>query len=542
MTRGPSQFCRLLFLGLSLGGFGLPAAAGSMELGRVHDIDRQADRLVTYLEEAGDPDSGEIAALASALYELADVRGPDVWRPDVRRRGKVSPGNEAGADAATAETAAGDGEFNLVPIDLVLSQVSLQTGSNHHIELKQAQADTARNVLLLRSGEWTLQSLARQLAQEDRPDVLVAGANGYMARLPLVVWQGAGLSLAAGEVLHLDAGTGSFILNSGTLRLEGATISGGGGANAVEEFRPFVLTALGGRTVIENSRLTDLGFGERPFMRGVSFVSSPFFPRRTQFSIRNSRFDRVSSIEFSAVDGGLFDANLVTNAGSSGLRIDASRNTVVTDNVIAGSADHGIALAAGAGKIRIGGNLLAANQKSGLVASGGVVTSDISDNLIVGNAKSGVFLNSVGCIDLSRNLLLRNGVWGIAAKRSFRVAFEDNVLISNRGPGLSIESSVFPDDTSRISGNRFIANISGVSADGFARLRFARNDFSTQRPILFSGALRAVTANYLTWAEGSQAGKAPDFVAKPSKLDRAADDGELRLADFSVAGLADCKS
>lgn len=514
-----------------------PTAANAGDFERMFEMDRQMRSLEAYLSDVEDPQISDVHALARDLFDIAGVSGSTqtAVRPPVTDISKVAQ------NAPDPKATGNAGELSLVPIELVLSQFSLQIGSNHHLELKEAQSHPDKVVLVLRSGKWSLSDIAQRLAERDQGELFKRTPNGFRATLPIVVWNDAALHLGRGDHLELATETGAFLLNAGEIKVETGSVAGSSGKNSFEDFRPFVLTGLGGRTHLAGGTFSNLGFGDRPHMRGVSFVSSPFFPRNTQALLIGNQFDKVQSIELSDVTGARIERNLVTNATGSGLRIDGSRETDVIQNVFASSSHHGLTLGARSRNILIDGNLFVGNKRAGVFAGGGVVASTLSGNLLAGNAKSGIFLTASGCVNLTGNLLYGNGHWGVVSKRSFKVSFDDNIFVRNIGPGLEIEGGLFPDDHVQVTGNDFIANQAGVTADGYTSILFTNNDFTAQRPILFAGDLVSRTVDYLSWAELPQVDSPETFHANSLKTRHRPTLGDERLSAFSVAGLADCK-
>jgi|GEM_PF-1985690 len=511
------------------------AGQAAADFSKLQQLDRKIERLGTLIGSPV-PDYAAIMALGRDIAGLEP--GIGIGTAGASAGVPVASGDPAGFEP---EPTGKPGALSIIPIDLVLSQLSLQTGSNHHIELKEAQVARDAPVLVLRSGNWTLADLGSSLRQQGEDGILTTSGKQYRATLPIAIWPEAALAVSEGESLILDGSSGTFVVNSGLLRLEKAQLSGVGGNPKVNDFHPFVLTALGGRTLIDGSSLTGLGFGNRPHMRGVSFVSSHFFPRKTQALLRGSRFEDIRSVEFSDMDSGRIENNLILNATGSAIRIQRSKNSVVRANVVARSERHGITLSSGTSNAWIVDNVVADNAQAGLFSGGGVVSSHLSGNLVVGNAKSGLLLSGNGCVDLSNNIVAHNRFWGIGAKRSFNVSVSGNWVTRNLGPGLLIGESTFPKDRHKITGNRFTANLSGVSADEFVLIEMSGNDFSEQRPILFSGELQTFTSRYLSWSEIADEGKAPVFLASSAHAAARADKAAGGLAAFSVTELANCK-
>ena len=124
------------------------------------------------------------------------------------------------------ELALGGVKVSVVSIDLVLSQLALQAGANYHVALRQAQAKP--EVLLVEAGVTSLAQLYEAVTAAKLTGLIDKTDAGYVAHLPIAVWNGATLSLQPGETLLLDRSTGAFLLASGNLIGDAAGIASTG--------------------------------------------------------------------------------------------------------------------------------------------------------------------------------------------------------------------------------------------------------------------------------------------------------------------------
>jgi poly(beta-D-mannuronate) C5 epimerase len=383
-------------------------------------------------------------------------------------------------------------------LDLVLSQLALQAGANYHVALRQAQAGT--DILLVGSGVGSLDQLKRGADAAGLGDAIERTPDGYVAHVPIAVWNGATLALQPGETLLLDREAGAFLLASGKLVGTDAAIRSTGAENPrLKEFNPFVVVAMSGNAELTNMSFADLGFGLFPPLTGVTILESGFYNRTSTSFIRSSRFDNVGMVAAVDATGASFDDNILINstlALSGGKTLAARGNVVLT-----GPNAHGIKVTNGASGVEVSGNIVIDATLNGIFADAGAVDLTIRNNLIAGSARSGVSVSSADCITVDANLLLQNAQSGLAVRDSAGLAVTGNRLIDNGNAGISVTHQ--PDyGVIEIAMNELDGNRVGIKGSTTARLAFASNDFSGQAPRLLDGELVQFTNRFFDLRSG----------------------------------------
>lgn len=453
-------------------------------------------------------DHERVATVSRDAADLLDVLARDgagLQAPLEAARLLLADGGAG--EAPTDETAAADKAvvlpdgppvFALALLAPLLQDVALETGTLGHRELMAASAPSGGRALLLKSGAFTLDALFEALAGGEQKGLLAESGEGYRLNIPLVIAEGAALVLADGDHLELATERGAFIVNQGLLRIVDSAVTGSAANGRVLDFHPFIMTVRGGRARIDNSRFSDLGYDGQPLMSGLSFASSLFAGKKSSGSVADSVLTNIRSVEVTGIDAFLFERNRVEAARGIGVRLERLGASVIRDNVIFASGQHGLLLIGGK-DAAVTGNVIAQNAGRGIFARDGVGHLTMLANVLVANGAEGISLAGGACVDIFANAAVDNRRDGIGVAQSFGVRVSDNLLAQNRGAGLAVSDSITPDDVTQITGNRFLANISGISGERFARLLLKGNDFSNQLPVLFAGALQYETPRYLTF-------------------------------------------
>nr|WP_246739727.1 right-handed parallel beta-helix repeat-containing protein [Martelella sp. HB161492] len=328
---------------------------------------------------------------------------------------------------------------------------------------------------------------------------------------------------------------GAFLINTGTLVVNQATVTASDDQNAEAEFRPFILSVKGGRVFATDSRFAGLGFGERPSLRGVSFVSNRFYPVPTEAHLSGNRFDDLISLELRGLTRFDISGNLIEHARGVGLfAINLSGGTIA-GNVIDRSQSHGLRLIESA-DIRLNHNLLTRNGHSGLLAGDDFMLSTLESNVFLSNDGAGLAMDGGACVDITGNASVANRTDGAALTKSFDVAITDNRLSGNGGNGLTIANSLPSEQPTEIARNQISANGAGIRADRFGTLRLVGNDFTGQSPILFSGALSAEMPRFLA----AQKSTGP-FAVSSSDKGSISPAGAQPFDGFSLVKLSQCR-
>ncbi|MBC7478136.1 MAG: hypothetical protein H7317_08595, partial [Pseudorhodobacter sp.] len=135
---------------------------------------------------------------------------------------------------------------------LALTLIAQSYGADDIFGIMAAQTDPDMKALVLQTGHATLADLRRLLVENH---LQAASDHGVLQLdMPVVIWSGATLQLAAGERIALNRESGAFLANFGHLDMVGAVIAGIGAANpASPSYQPFVITADGGTVAVRNS-------------------------------------------------------------------------------------------------------------------------------------------------------------------------------------------------------------------------------------------------------------------------------------------------
>jgi poly(beta-D-mannuronate) C5 epimerase len=472
-----------ILLGISLVALlaAVSAPAGALDLARQQQY-REALAALAAKAEGG--------AAAQEIFAGAAAFGLAFDEPGARPAPAM-----AGPAAAT--------KVSLVAIDLVLSQLALQTGANYHVALRQAQRRP--EVLILEAGATSLAGLFEAAEAAGLKDVLSRTDAGIVAHVPIAVWTGATLVLAPGETLALDRSSGAFLLVSGRLAADGARVEASGDANAtLGGFEPFVVVALGGSAQINDTDFAGLGFAGHAPMTGVTLIGGGLRPTLEQSFIRNSRFTDSGTLTLVGAEGAAIESNVFSGATGPAVVLSGGSGASVRHNLVVGaSATHGIKLTAGAAGAVVAGNVIVDNGANGVFADEGVLDLTLAGNLIAGNALSGISLASADCVAVSGNLLLRNGQSGLAVRDSAGARIRTNRFLDNEGAGIAVSRQPGHGHIT-VADNELEGNKVGVKGSTTARLDFAGNDFTGQTPRLLDGELVQFTARFFDFsADGS---------------------------------------
>ncbi len=428
-------------------------------------------------------------------------------------------------------------DVTLVPLELALSQVAMQVGSNHFDEIKAAQASGNGQVLTLRKGHFTMAHLFAMTRTDELRKAVTRRPDGYGLHLPVLIMPAAHLSIA-GEQIALSSSSGAFIINLGTLGIEKAAIAGmaekSDQARGDGAFKPFLMTALGGRFAARDSQFSHLGFGDRPKFRGLSFISGHLFPKQSFVFLSNNRFDHVGTVELKGMRDFTLSNNSFNASGESALRIEDSMSGQIIGNLVMKSQKHGLRVTNNSTRITIRNNIIFGSKEAAIFVGGGATATNIVDNILLDNKKSGIISKSAACPTIHGNAILRNGVRGILSENTFQLSLKSNVIALNKGPGISLLGGAVQTDHIIVEGNRFERNALGLGTSDISNITLKNNDFSKQLPALFSGEMTFYLADYLKRAGTLVKGNlSPFIISKPSHVaDNGVSNSGLLLSKF----------
>ncbi len=472
----------------------------------------------------------DMQAVSDAVSHIVPTLVPGSWH--LEEADLASPAVVGGKKTEQQQ------RLDFLPLDLVLGQVKKQMGDKHHPDLLKANPRPGQPVLTLQGGAFSLDDIHSALEKAGNTEALSKVDGEYSLHYPLFIMSTAKLQINAGETLVLSTGEGVFVLNIGNLSIVKAQLSGSNQRNRIGEFKPFILTALGGGMDIVGSKLSNLGFGDRTYMRGIDVVSNLLFPIQTRTRLVANRILDVGSIEMIGMKQIDIRNNLIINSEDSAIRVRNVESGQLRNNIIVGSRHHGVHLTDNPKNLMISGNVISGGRGAGIYASGGVSRAQISDNLLLDNAQDGIALEGAACSEISGNSIYQNGKGGIAATNSLAMQFQKNLIVGNGGAAIAIVGGIATDDRHLLKQNRFIDNQTGVLARHSPKLEMTGNDFSRQLPVLFAGELKRNLPQYLARAGKLDTGVAGIFTTSSSAATAVREGGGRQ---FVLLNLESCK-
>lgn len=409
----------------------------------------------------------------------------------------------AAALAAFATCAAAQEEPAVTISDARLAVTQLAVGTGAQLG---ALASGTGEAIYLQSGSTTLDGLAGAVAGTDSPDALTRRDGALVASLPIVVLQGAELSIGRGDSLELDRQAGSFLLSLGRVTIDGAEISATGDEHPeIAGFRPFV-TGVGQASLsISGSRLSGLGFEATPATAGVFIAGRGLLAGGTAQPLRGNSFDDLYGVSLSGLESARLTDNDFRSMRGTALSIADTGTVTVRDNRFEGTGGaQALHLSGGSGH-RVSGNRMAGGNGKGLRIDDGARDVTVEGNRVTGFGGSGVTLaEGTRCLLLRNNTIAVNDGAGIRLSDIGAFVISGNRIAGNDGPGIEIARQR-PDTAGTVIGNRLAGNRRGVRGIGLSRLQLARNDMNGQMPRLLSGDLDQLTGDWLrdTRADGA---------------------------------------
>ena len=392
----------------------------------------------------------------------------------------------------------------LVDIRLMLTQLAVQTGANDHLALVRAQQpqdgaaqDEPAQAILIRAGFLTLPALLAAVQGTPVADYLVATPEGVTARVPLVIWDDAGLQIGAGEALALDRAGGSFLINYGRLDVIGGAVSGTEPVNPTEPaFRPFVLTAGAGEFHAQDAQFAALGFGSNRTFGGLAISNNALMNAERASDVSGSTLTGVTSLVVRA-QGTRITGNRLIGSNGPAIEVSGGHGVVVDDNLVLDATGHqAIRITLGSEQVQVSGNIALGGARNGILIDRGSSHVSVIGNVLAGQSSAGVGVSRSDCVLVSGNLVGRNAGYGIIVSEARRVRLEGNALLFNQRSGLLVRDQ---SDQGRVTvaANVLAGNRDGVSGATPGPIELIANDLDGQMPRLLSGDLAGHTADYL---------------------------------------------
>lgn len=378
-------------------------------------------------------------------YRLSEVEQPQKWD----WKGEAKP-RFAACQGHPAVPAGRSGNVSVVNLVKDRYFIKFFEGGGKLPRLITQQKNVPR-AIVIESGIWRLPQLQMALAADS--GALLRQGNAYTLRLPLLIRGGAGLVIENGQVLHLGRERGAFIINTGSLHVNNASVQAwdeqSGRASEADRstvFKPFVLGWSGSITVLEKATIKGLGFAEG-LSHGLTFAVGPkgmagmTLPAPATVFISNSQLDGLyNAVHASAIPNVRVCNSQINNSRMSSIDLDEGSSGVFVGNRIEkNKGAHSIYFSKGVRNTWLLGNSITQSMGTGLAisGSGGVVVADndFSEN------KDAITLSESENIRLADNKISANRRHGISLRDARNIVFQDGYIGGNKGVGILAQVS-----------------------------------------------------------------------------------------------------
>ena len=298
--------------------------------------------------------------------------------------------------------------------------------------------------IFIEGGYVTLKDLARSLPkkyfEETEPGI-------YIARLPIVVSQGATLHVGAEtRDFRLSSERGAFLINDGKLFIMDSRLTAWSETENQQDwfkkkgkFRPFLNAWGGTETYIVNSVVSSLGYtASKSYGVSISQYSPAMHPtmQRDHPSgwLIGSMFDDMwyGFYCYEAYDvvlkGNTYRNNLVYGIDPH----DRSRRLIIAENTAYGTREkHGIIVSREVNDSWIFNNRSYENTLSGIVVDRSSVNNVLANNEVYRNGSDGITIYESGDNLLWGNRAFNNARHGIRVRNSANVGLYENLAVAN---------------------------------------------------------------------------------------------------------------
>lgn len=444
---------------------------------------------------ASDARKADAASLLTG--RLADIGAKGAWQ------------------APTFDAITGKPSLHTIPVDFMLAQLRLQTGGTFAPDTQKAISDRSAPALFIRGGAMALDELAT-LASEQHPGAIERRGHTYIAHWPIVIWSDAGLVLSEGQSLELSTREGSFVLNSGLITVDRASLGSTSDTNAsMPGFRPFVATAMTGAVQAREATFANLGYGETGVTSGLSIIGAALYPAKMRSSFTDSSFVGMNAVSLQNARDIAIVGNRFQDMVGPAIALSGVMHSRILGNVLTGTKTaQAIDVQNRTSGIEIAGNVILNNRGSGIFVANDTRDVVIASNLLSGNGRGGVSVVRSTCIDISDNVIVSNAQVGIKIRESDALTVSGNDLIANAGAGISVLDQQ-KDMLISVADNAFSANKSGLYGGSASEVALNANDFAGQSPILLDGEFAAYVPELLR-ASSSPEGLQQAFTIHPN--------------------------
>ena len=387
------------------------------------------------------------------------------------------------------------GKILSADLQLAMTQLSINIGSNNQIRVLRAQGDR-RDALILESGFTSLNDLAKTAEAQGIDGIKLVDGIVHLTR-PLIVWLGAGLKLKAGDKLTMDAASGAFLLGFGQIEMISADVRAIGTTQIEGAFRPFVLITGQGTIFAEDTTFSGLGMVDADPFGGVVISQRGLFQPPFPPVLARNIFDDVGVVGMIGVKDGVITGNLVKSGRGGGISLISVIGTQVSGNAVIGTkAGSGIKVADGTG-VQLIGNHVSGGAGNGISIGGNSKEIQISGNAVLTNAQTGIATQRATCVLVSDNSVARNGASGLRLNESGVSRVQGNALVLNTNSGLQVGAQR-KGGRIEVTDNLLAGNRVGLSGRTIGEVVLDQNNLTSQMPRLFDGEFSQYLAAYLT--------------------------------------------
>ncbi|MCE0506959.1 right-handed parallel beta-helix repeat-containing protein [Roseivivax sp. GX 12232] len=382
-----------------------------------------------------------------------------------------------------------------------LAVMQLATGIGADVsDLVEAGPERA---IYLQSGAATLADLDRATEEAGAPEAVTTRGAGYRLSLPVVVVQGAELSISEGEELTLDRRAGAFLLSLGETRITGARIAAQGGAHPkIDGFRPFIAGVGRQSLAVRDSEIAHLGYGDAPHAAGLHIGGRGMLGRGEAGALSGNRFLGLRGVTLSGVDGFKITENRFQASTGTALHVRTGAEGVIAGNEILGTHGAQALHLSDVSRSEVRDNTLRRGGGKGLRVDNGAHGVALSGNTLADFEGTAVTLaERADCLRLSDNRITRNDGAGLALRGGGTLIAEGNRILDNDGPGIALHRQA-PGASALLIRNRVAGNRVGIRGSEMTHVRLAMNDLSDQLPRLLGGDLDQLTPTVLKAGAG----------------------------------------
>ena len=369
---------------------------------------------------------------------------------------------------------------------LALTPLAQAFGADDNSVVIAAQTTPDGTALVIKSGDASFADL--------RAAIGATAPGALTLTQPLIIMDGASLTLNATEVVTLSRPDGAFMVNFGHLEMRGGTIAVTGDANPLSRvFNPFVTTVGAGTLNIQSGHFIGLGFGDTLKFSGFSVMRSVLqIPDRAS-RIENAEFTGIISVSISGDTDLLLRGNRFHDMRGPSLILSRTKDARVLSNLFYGvMPTNAIRLESGSSKGLIAGNIVLGGERAGIVVRSDSPDATVSHNIVWNRDGGGIVLVTADCARVYENLLIGNQQKGIEVRDSLSTILRQNTIFSNESAGIWVSDQ--PDGAkTEITDNTVSFNGAGLAGANTALLLMDGNDFSNQYQQFLSGDLALLT-------------------------------------------------